>query len=186
MSPPSFNFNVSYSEPVNGPGLEPVLTLDDVWQGISRGARRPQDMAPYVADCQELPGGSALKFSRKLIIGGDGAVHTEAGEPIVQDVILRPGLNVEAVTPDSGATTIFGMSLGTAEKVDESRPDIYFTGVYELWIPGIQDGTKEAEEVRVKYGALARGATKDGVQTFRKWKVDGKLDEWRKMSNGSA
>ncbi|MBV5323233.1 DUF1857 family protein, partial [bacterium] len=72
---------------------EPVLTMDDVWQGIAHGARYPQDMAEYVANC-EILSGDKVKFRRRLTIGGGGAVHTGAGEAIDQDVILRPMLNV--------------------------------------------------------------------------------------------
>lgn len=68
------------------------------------------------------------------------------------------------MTTDSGATTIFGMSQGTQEPPNPDRPDLYFTGVYELWIDGVKGGTPEAEEVRIKYGNLARGATQDGGQ----------------------
>jgi len=100
MATPRFNFNVSYSEPVNRPGDEPVLSMDDVWRGIVRGARRPQDMAEYVANC-EILSGDELKFRRRLTIGGGGAVHTGAGEAIDQDVILRPMLNVSTRHPGS-------------------------------------------------------------------------------------
>lgn len=95
---------------------------------------------------------------------------------------------VEATTTSSGATTIFGMSQGTEDRGPDGGepPSIYFTGVYELWIDGVQDGTKEADEVRAKYGALARGATQDGVKTFRRWKEEGKLDEWARADNGGA
>jgi hypothetical protein len=50
--------------------------------------------------------------------------------------------------------------------------------VYELWVDGVEEGSKEAEEFRTKYGALARGATQDGVKTFRQWKKEGwKVEE---------
>jgi hypothetical protein len=106
MTTPRFNFNVSYSEPVNRPGDSPVLTMDDMWRGIAHGARHPDDMAEYVASCDVLPGtesGDKLKFRRRLVIGGGGAVHTGAGEAIEQDVVLRPMLNVRPVPSLPGA-----------------------------------------------------------------------------------
>lgn len=96
MASERFNFNVSFSEPVNRPGDEPVLTGEDVWQGIAHGARHPDDMAEYVASC-EILSGDKTRFRRKLIIGGGGAVHTGAGQAIEQDVILRHMLNVSLV-----------------------------------------------------------------------------------------
>lgn len=202
MPTPRLNVNVSYAEPVNRPGDEPVLTFDDVWQGIVDGAHNPPSMASYVASCEILSESEdKLKFRRKLILA-NGAVHTGAGEAIIQDVIVRPRMNVsttrmptstrtcigpcfkpnrdftaqvEAKTVDTGAATTFGVTLGTGEPQDSERPDIYLVTAYELWMDGVEEGTKEAEDVRVNYQALARGATIDGVKTFRRWKVEGKI-----------
>ncbi|KAF2128302.1 hypothetical protein P153DRAFT_397389 [Dothidotthia symphoricarpi CBS 119687] len=174
-----FNFNVAYSEPVNRLGDEPVLSMEDVWHALAYGCRRPEDMAEYVAS-SEITEDDGLRFHRRLILGG-GAVHTAAGETIEQDVILRPMLNVEATTTASGATTIFAISQGTSDPPNPERPEIFLTGAYELWMDGVEEGSKEATDVRVKYGALAKGATQDGVKTFRRWKVEGKLDEWAKL-----
>jgi hypothetical protein len=99
MSAPRFNFNVAYSEPVNKPGDEPVLSMEDVWHGLAFGCRRPEEMAEYVSSC-EITDDKGVKFHRRLILGG-GAVHTAAGEAIEQDVILRPMLNV--------SQTVFGV-----------------------------------------------------------------------------
>ncbi|GAB1317433.1 hypothetical protein MFIFM68171_07643 [Madurella fahalii] len=171
---PRLNVNVSYAEPVNRPGDEPVLTFDDVWQGIVDGAHNPPSMASYVASCEILSESEdKLKFRRKLILA-NGAVHTGAGEAIIQDVIVRPKMNVEAKTVDTGAATTFGVTLGTGEQ-DPERPDIYLVTAYELWMDGVEEGSKEAEDVRVNYRALARNATIDGVKTFRRWKVEGKI-----------
>jgi hypothetical protein len=92
MSAQRFNFNVAYSEPVNRPGDEPILIMEDVWHGLAYGCRRPEEMAEYVSSC-EITDDNGVKFHRRLILGG-GAVHTAAGEAIEQDVILRPMLNV--------------------------------------------------------------------------------------------
>ena len=73
------------------------------------------------------------------------------------------------------------MSLGTGEETSGgSGPDLYLTGLYELYVDGVEPGSAAAEEVRVKYTQLARGACKDAVNTFRRWKVEGKVDEWAK------
>jgi hypothetical protein len=77
------------------------------------------------------------------------------------------------------------MSQGTSDPPNPKRPEIFLTGAYELWMDGVEKGSKEAEEIKVKYAALAKGATQDGVKTFRRWKVEGKLDEWAKLQNGS-
>jgi hypothetical protein len=77
------------------------------------------------------------------------------------------------------------MSQGTSEPPNPERPEIFLTGAYELWMNDVEEGSVKANEVKVKYAALAKGATQDGVKTFRRWKVEGKLDEWAKLQNGS-
>ena len=94
MSPPRFNFNVSFSEPVNRPGDEPALTLDDVWRGLDYGGRHPHEMAEYVAACEVYDESADGRFFRRRLTLGGGAVHTGEGEKMEQEVILRPLLNV--------------------------------------------------------------------------------------------
>ncbi len=92
-----FGFNVAFTVPVNCASETPVLTADDLWQGIKHGARYPHEMAPYLANCEELPGGSELEFRRTLTMANGGAVHTVGGGTIDQDVVLRPMLSVRYV-----------------------------------------------------------------------------------------
>jgi hypothetical protein len=56
------------------------------------------------------------------------------------------------------------------------------TGLYELKVDNVEPGSEAAEEMRDKYTQLARGASSDAVKTFRRWKTEGKLDEWAKMA----
>lgn len=67
------------------------------------------------------------------------------------------------------------MSQGTREPADPQRPELFLTAAYELWLDGVEEGSKQAEDIRVQYTALARGATKDAVQTFRRWKKEGTI-----------
>ena len=89
-----FSFNVAFTVPVNGAGETPILSAGDLWEGIQHGARYPHEMAPYLANSEELPGGSELEFRRRLTMADGGAVHTAGGGTIDQDVVLHPMLSV--------------------------------------------------------------------------------------------
>lgn len=97
MAKPKFNFNVAFTQPVNGPGETPRLTAAELWQGIKRGGRNPNDFAAYVASCEVLSGGKN-KFRRRLTLA-EGAVHTPAGQTLDQDVLIAPMLHVRKIHP---------------------------------------------------------------------------------------
>jgi hypothetical protein len=91
-----FEHNVSFTIAVNGPGEEP-LTYDELWEGVRRGGLHPHDFADYVADCHYVEG-TPTNFKRKLIIA-KGAVHTDEGQAMVQDVEIAVPLYVSIHPP---------------------------------------------------------------------------------------
>lgn len=92
MAPMSFQFNTAFSLEVNKAGDMPVLSAAELWQGIKRGGRNPNDFADYVDACEVLSGGRT-EFRRRLTIA-DGAVHTAKGAYLDQDVLIADKLHV--------------------------------------------------------------------------------------------
>lgn len=92
MGQAKFNFNIAFTQLVNGPGDTPLLTAAELWEGIRRGGRNPHDFADYVASCEVLRG-EKHQFRRRLTLA-DGAVHTAAGKKLDQDVRIAPMLHV--------------------------------------------------------------------------------------------
>ena len=92
MASTNFNFNIAFTLPVNSKTDPLVLTASELWQGIKRGGRNPNDFADYVASCEVLSGGRK-KFQRRLTLA-DGAVHTAAGATLDQDVVIADNLHV--------------------------------------------------------------------------------------------
>ena len=89
----TFEFNIAFTLAVNtGKEGEVALTSAELWQGIKRGGRHPDDFAEYVTACEVLSGGKR-EFRRRLTLG-QGAVHTAAGETLEQDVWILDGLSV--------------------------------------------------------------------------------------------
>ncbi|KAF5243267.1 hypothetical protein FANTH_8276 [Fusarium anthophilum] len=178
MSSSLFSFNIAFTQSVNPPDQTVVLNETELWYGIRRGGRNPHDFAPYVASC-EVTSGTKNEFRRKLTLA-DGAVHTAAGEDLIQDVIIAPPLHVEAKTVTTGAKSTFLLSHGTVEKQDNERPELFLTAMYELKLDSVEPGTQAAKDIELNYTALARGACENAVKDIRKWKTEGKLAIWQK------
>lgn len=77
MAPIPFQLNVAFTLEVNTVEATPTLSASELWQGIKRGGRNPNDFADYVAACEVLSGGCE-EFRRCLTID-DGAVHMAKG-----------------------------------------------------------------------------------------------------------
>ncbi|KAM0545781.1 hypothetical protein ACHAPJ_011205 [Fusarium lateritium] len=182
MSTQPFNFNIAFTQTVNTPDQSITLTPTELWYGIRRGGRNPHDFAPYVASC-EVISGTKNEFRRKLTLA-EGAVHTAAGEDLIQDVIVAPPLHVEAKTVATGAKSTFLMSHGTSGNQEGNCPELFLTAMYELKLDNVAPGTQAAKDIEVNYTALAKGACENAVKDIRKWKTEGKLHEWQKEDEG--
>lgn len=88
-----FCCNISYTVAANeGAKPEERLTHAELWQGVKRGGRHPDEFATFLRGCKVLSGGRT-QFVRELFIG-DGAVHTDDGTKIIQDVFIQDDLYV--------------------------------------------------------------------------------------------
>jgi hypothetical protein len=96
MAAVTFIFNVAFTLPVNDKTdlNSVVLTSAELWQGIRRGGRHPNDFANYVESCTVLSG-SRNRFRRRLKLA-DGAVHTASGATLDQDVVIADRLQVSS------------------------------------------------------------------------------------------
>ena len=84
---------------------------------------------------------------------------------------------VMATTVDTGARSTFHLSHGAGDGEDDSK--LFLTAMYELKLPNIMAGSKEAKDIEANYTALARGACRDAVANIRNWRQEGKLQKWR-------
>ncbi|KAI0456053.1 hypothetical protein F5B21DRAFT_169621 [Xylaria acuta] len=178
MSHVSFTYNVAFTLPVNRDASQPHLTPAELWQGIKRGGRNPNDFASYVAGCEVLSGGRK-RFRRRLTLS-NGAVHTAAGQTLDQDVWIADMLHVEATTVGTGAKSTFLLSWDAGDGDGDSGDgnDLYLTAMYELKLDKVEPGSPEAREIETNYRSLARGACKTAVESIRQWKEQGLLQKW--------
>ncbi|KAL4783352.1 hypothetical protein BJX76DRAFT_358095 [Aspergillus varians] len=172
--PTQFTFNVAFTIPINPPS-QPTLTFDEFWRGLRRGGDSPHLFAPYVEATEILPGAkSKNEFQRRLILA-DGAVHTAKGEELVQNVRNADGLLTEATTITTGARTTMVMARGGSE--GDGPDSLYLTAIYELHVPDVVPGSDRAKEIERDYAQLAKGAAHTVVDTVRRWKLEGALQE---------
>ncbi|CAD6564775.1 MAG: hypothetical protein ASARMPREDX12_004429 [Alectoria sarmentosa] len=175
MSRVTFQLNIAFTLPVNQGDNKVPISAQELWQGIKRGGRNPNDFADYVAACEVLSGGRK-DFRRRLTLA-DGAVHTAKGAHLDQDVLIVDKLHVMSMTVDTGAKSTFLLSYGAGDGEDESN--LYLTAMYELKLADIEPESPRAKEIEANYTALARGACRDAVEKIRSWKVATKLQKWK-------
>ena len=46
--------NVAYTQPVNPPGVEPILTREQLWNAMDMKVRRAHEFVPVFSDCKVL------------------------------------------------------------------------------------------------------------------------------------
>ncbi|KAL4969536.1 SRPBCC family protein [Aspergillus stella-maris] len=171
-----FEYNISFTVPVNPPSADILLSAAELWTGILRVAATPQEYAPYVSKCEVLSeNGHALE--RKLTMAS-GAVHKDDGEVMFQDVWVADNLMVEATTKGTGARTTFLLSYNGTAEVSPASTDVSFTVIYELKLEGVEGGSGEAQRIQREYPELARKACTSTVEQIRQKKLDGRLKDW--------
>lgn len=61
---------------------------------------------------------------------------------------------------------------------EDDGPDaLYLTAIYELHVPDVEPGSERAKEIERDYSKLAQGAARTVVETIRRWKAEGVLED---------
>ncbi|KAF3396436.1 hypothetical protein F1880_007219 [Penicillium rolfsii] len=153
-------YNVSWVEQVNGAGSQPVLTLDDLWQGCILLAKSPQTFTSAIAKCEfDADGGNT--FTRTLYFSEGPQAR------LGQTITLSPGTKFECKS-DTGnqvTTTVFRGLSGSAD-------DAYLSIEYSIPIANMGPDIKKAKEA---FATKAKQNLVDGVKTIRELKAQGKL-----------
>jgi hypothetical protein len=81
------NYNVAWVEQVNATGSQPVLTLDELWQGCLLLARSPQTFTSVISKC-ELEADEGNTLTRTLFFSEGPQAKLK------QTISLSPGTKV--------------------------------------------------------------------------------------------
>lgn len=76
---------------VNPPGAEPVLTEAQLWAGLQRKVRVPQEFVPAITSC-EVTSDTGSKVRPSFPITHRAALSTPSAGQVVRSVIFRGGV----------------------------------------------------------------------------------------------
>ncbi|KAJ7041579.1 DUF1857-domain-containing protein [Mycena alexandri] len=145
------------SRPVNPPGVEPVITEEQLWKGLEFKARNPSAFVPIISSCK---------------------VTVDDGKKVVREVTF--GNSPEIVTEDieAHASTIVYFEMNTGIRVTNvvsygPNDELLLTYGFANGIPGIAaDKPKpSAKELNAIVGKSVEGS----IAVVRQMVKDGKL-----------
>ncbi|KAI9664792.1 MAG: hypothetical protein M1821_006240 [Bathelium mastoideum] len=158
------NIHVAYTQPINPAGVEPVLTVEQVWTGLQGKVRTPHEFVEAIAGAdvlEERDGGREvvrIAHFRPGYGGGAGSVKETCRffEPTKVDFIR-----------DNGAVITNTISYG------ESLGDTDLNMTYTFEHRDIDDA--KAHEMRKKYREGARTAVDSSIKAIREKVKEGKI-----------
>jgi len=157
-------FNHATTVPINPPSALPVLTHSQVWQGLVKKCRKPQDFIPAMSDCEILE---------------------ESDKGLKRVVTFKPGMGppsgkaTEIITYHGQTTAAFRMveqdTFITNTISTSPSGELFMTFTFEWDFPSVQSGTKEAEEKEEELKRLSSDGVPRVVEQIRSLVREGKL-----------
>ncbi|AEO67509.1 uncharacterized protein THITE_2116400 [Thermothielavioides terrestris NRRL 8126] len=145
--------NLGYTAPVNRPGQQPVLTLQQVWEGLQHKMRRADKFVPIITACEVLAeeepsspadGGPRAVVTRRVTFQPDTGPWGKS--TVVEVCRLYPPCRIDFVQED-GAT--IGNYVTQGPSGDPA--DLLMTYVFQWNVPQVAEGSAEAKELEEKY-----------------------------------
>lgn len=135
---------LAYTTIVNLPGAQPILSHAQVWAGLERKARVPQDFVPVVETC-EIHSERDNEITATVIFKADSAV---AHARTIREVCtLSPPYRLDYAMEDgSTATNIISMGKGAT-----GDNELFLTFVFAWEHPQLIQGSDEARETEDRH-----------------------------------
>jgi hypothetical protein len=128
-------FNLSYTAPINAPGIEPVLTHSQIWKCIDLKVRHAEQFVPAIANTEVLSEstaeGGGVVLNRRITFA-PGAHPAGTKEAIERCKFYEP-CRVDFVAAD-GSIITNAISLSSTGKPE----DLYFTYIFEWRHPSME------------------------------------------------
>lgn len=141
------SLNNAYTAPINRPGESPVLTLDQVWQGLRRKVRHAEEFVPIIVDCKVLSEERSstgeeivtrtVEFSKEVPRGG---------VPVKEVCHHYAPCRVDFQQEDGSRISNF-VSAGPSGAAE----DLYLTYVFEWRHPELEAGGAKVAEVEEEH-----------------------------------
>ncbi|KAI0410018.1 DUF1857-domain-containing protein [Xylaria palmicola] len=161
--------NIAYSCAINRAGATPALTQSQMWDGLKKKVRQPQDFVPAITGCQilseeALPTGESQVTRQVQFV--PTAVHT--GDGSVKEVCVHY----------SPCRVVFKQEDGSiVTALISKRPDgeLLLTYVFEWRHPDVSDGTERASQLEEAHWKMAKVAVESSIDTTRRLVTEGKI-----------
>ncbi|KAJ7051401.1 DUF1857-domain-containing protein [Mycena amicta] len=111
------------TRPVNPPGIEPVITEEQLWKALEYKARNPQAFVPMIISCK---------------------VTVDDGKKLVREVVFEDSPEVVVETIDAYASTIVYFEMSSGKRVTNTvsygpNNELLLTYSFANGIPGVPD-----------------------------------------------
>ncbi|KAI0169168.1 DUF1857-domain-containing protein [Hypoxylon sp. FL1284] len=166
-------FNLAYTAPINPAGATPALDVPQVWAGLERKTRRPQDFVPAIEGCR--------------ILSETAADANDDGHPhVVREVRFRAG----QFAPGAGAVVRETCVHMASRRADFFQPDgssvanvvsdgpageLLLTFAFEWRYPDAEAGGDEAVALEEKCWKTAKTAVHGTIDTIRRLVKEGEI-----------
>lgn len=85
--------NCAYTQAINPPGVKPVLTREQIWNGMERKVRRAHDFVPVFSDCKVRYEGHFerldVRETTRLLIHHLKVIE-EYGNVVIRETTVKP------------------------------------------------------------------------------------------------
>ncbi|KAJ7274879.1 DUF1857-domain-containing protein [Mycena rebaudengoi] len=146
------------TRPVNPPGIEPIITEEQLWKGLEFKARNPQAFVPMITSC---------------------VVTSDSGKNLVREVKFKHAPDVVVTeTVEAHESTIVYFEMNTGNRVTNIvsygvEDELFLTYGFANGIPGVPaDKPKpSAKELNAQLGKSVEGS----ISVVRQMVKEGKL-----------
>ncbi|KNG80591.1 hypothetical protein ANOM_011002 [Aspergillus nomiae NRRL 13137] len=155
--------NIAYTEPVNNtsdPSI-PVLTQEQVWNGLKLKARRPQDFIPSLDDSrilEEREDGTYI--IREAHVAANLRESPMAGKWTREECKLHAPVRTYFTLP-GGSSVENIVSIGHDQ-------NLYLTFTYEWKLTDIEPGTNEAQKAKEDHMRIAISSVQGTIRALRR------------------
>ncbi|KAH0566053.1 hypothetical protein GP486_000546 [Trichoglossum hirsutum] len=158
-------FSIACTVSINSPSANPTLTKDEVWSGLMKKARRPQDYVPVINHCELL---------------------SEDENGLLRDVDIQPGKFMPGGLTREKVTWVKKIRVDYVMQGDKPQTitnilsegpapgELYLTFSYELE-RDVEPGSAEEAAVWENIRAGAQKSVEGALKAIRQKKVDGLL-----------
>ncbi|KAK6832170.1 hypothetical protein RU639_002512 [Aspergillus parasiticus] len=162
--------NIAYTEPVNNssdPSI-PVLTQEQVWNGLKLKARHPQDFIPSLDDSRILEErDDGTYIVREAHVAANLHESPMAGKWVREECQLHAPVRTYFTLP-GGSVVENIVSIGHDQ-------NLYLTFTYDWKLADIEPGTSEAEKAKDEHMRIAISSVQGTIRALRRMAEEGTL-----------